>query len=480
MKTIIDLFFEHSKDKTKKALINVHCTTFTYNELWKRSIKNFANRIDYTAREGDRILIMSKQHDDSIVMFLSALYNNCIPVMVNPNISQTKLDYIIDDCKPAFIYRSFNNNTVFKENSGTKIDKKCDFILYTSGSLGEQKGVCCTHEGMMAAITEINKYLEHTSKDRILCHLPLYHSYGLYQALCMFAVGGTIVFEKNSALPTELLKRIMDEQITGFPTTPTTVSMLLRFELIEHIMGSLRYITTAGANFPEHYKRELESKVTCAIIPMYGATECVRITYRPGKDNHGNSTGILLPGMKAMLVDENEMIIKTPGEIGELWVSGDNVMNGYLNKPIQEANTFRTDMWGTRWYCTGDMFYVDMDGFYYFCSRKDDLIKVKGEKVSPIEVEAEISKMEGIEQVIITTAPNSTVGNFLVAHVILDGTQPLKKNDIMKFCKHNLEPHLMPKTVEIWKKYPLVEGSNKIDRNYLKKYAINTMYGKTT
>lgn len=236
--------------------------------------------------------------------------------------------------------------------------------------------------------------------------------------------------------------------------------------------NTLRYVTTAGANLPDEHRKLLQEKLLsiCSIIPMYGATECVRITYNPKPEQYPSSTGILMPEMRAKIIDETGQIVPR-GQIGELCVSGKNIMNGYLNKPLQEANAFHED-----WYHTGDMFSINEDDYFFFCGRKDDLIKVKGEKVSPIEVESILNTMEGVEQAIVTTAPDKTFGNVLILHVVADGTQPdTSAMEIMKFCKRNLESHLMPKKAIFWPSFPTVEGSNKLDRQYLKDHGIGVL-----
>lgn len=473
MTSILDIIDFSNPDKI--AVVNQNDKAATYKEL-SEWIRDFAPSMDtdQSPHEGDRVIIKTTSPDDTLLIFLSCLTCNLIPIIVNPKISSTKLQYIIEDSKPYMICSDTKDNFI-KENIGTKVtDKECAFILYTSGSLGEQKGVCFTNAAALSAINQINQYLNHTSDDIIYNHLPFHHSYGLFQALTILAAGGTIVLEKNGALPNKMLDRIGKYKATGFPTVPTTVSLMLRLKTETFLKNTenLRYVTTAGANLPEEHRKSLQEKLlsTCSIIPMYGATECVRITYNPQINKYPGSTGVLMPDMLARVVDEQGETLPR-NEIGELCVFGSNIMNGYLNKPVQEANAFRNG-----WYHTGDMFYFNDEGYFFFCGRKDDLIKIKGEKVSPIEVESVLNTMEGVEQAIVTTAPDSTFGNVLIVHVVADGTQPdTNEMEVMRFCKQNLEPHLMPKKVIIWPSFPTVEGSNKLDRRYLKEYGIGAL-----
>jgi len=115
------------------------------------------------------------------------------------------------------------------------------------------------------------------------------------------------------------------------------------------------------------------------------------------------------------------------------------------------------------------MFYKDEDGHHYFVSRRDDLIKIKGEKVSPIEIEAIVNQMPNMEAAIATVVPDEMNGHAIVLHVIIDNAST---RDIMFYCKKNLEKELMPKKIVFWDEFPLVEGSNKIDRVALKQHGL--------
>jgi long-chain acyl-CoA synthetase len=459
-------FIENSNfNPYNTALVTANDTEYSYWKLVELVRGESLDRL----HAGDRIIIMNPHADDVLIAFLSALHHKYVPVIVNPKISQSKLDCIIDDCKPAAIYKA--NDTVFiHENINTTVtDKAVDFILYTSGSQGEQKGVLCTLESAWEAIRRINEYLIHWHGDIVLSTLPLHHSYGLYQALCMFACGGTLIHENGFKFPAKVLERVKKYGATGLPLVPTSVAMMLGMKggTVALNCKSLRYITTAGANLPQAHEEELQALLpNTKVIPMYGQTECVRIAWKPRGIVKPGSVGIIMAGMKAVLMDEDGWPIEEPGKIGELVVTGPNLMNGYLNRPLQEKKTFVKG-----WLRTGDMFYKDDDNYYWFCSRSDDIIKVKGEKVSPIEVESVINTMPGVLQAIVTSMPDEISENAITVHVVLDNTLDLgiETKDIMRFCKQNLENYLMPKNAIIWENgFPLVKGSSKINRSFLK------------
>lgn len=442
--------------------------SYTYHDICTLTEKE-AHYLYRTTEPGDTILIATGNVEDTIVAFFAAVMNYRVPVIVNPDLPDHKLQRIIEDCKPSLMY-GYKEKRFFIQkypenksywNAWDQYNSIPALILYTTGSTGEQKGVVCEELSMIHAINMINDYLHNIEADVIFNTLPIHHSYGLYQMLTIFAVGGTLVLESGFIFPIKVLQKIKEYGATAVPLVPTMVSSLLRLkpETLKEHLKSVKYITTAGANLPEKHLQQL-TELGIDTIPMYGQTECVRISYRPiGSVDKAGSTGISIPGQFTFVVDENGN--EAPlGVIGELLVYGPHIMSGYLNKPELSAEAFRDNG-----LYTGDMFYKDEDGYLYFAARKDDIIKIKGEKVSPIELETILNEMPEVETSIATLIPNEDGDHSIIFHVILKSGD---RRDVMKYCRLNLERHLVPRDVIVWDQFPLVEGSNKIDRVKLK------------
>lgn len=445
---------------------------YTYRDLYRLAENEYSYLYAMT-EPGDTVLIATGNVVDTIIIYFAVVMNYRVPVIINPDLPDKKLQRIIENCKPSLMYGYKAKRFFFKtypENKGhwktwDQYNTIPTLILYTTGSTGEQKGVVCEDTSMRSAVNMINTYLPLTEADVIFNTLPLHHSYGLYQMFTIFAAGGTLVLEPGFVFPIKVLQKIKEYGATGVPLVPTMVSSLLRLkpETLKDHLSSVRYITTAGANLPEKHLQQL-TEYGIDTIPMYGQTECVRITYRPiGSVDKLGSTGISIPGQFALIVNEygNEV---SPGTIGELVVYGPHIMSGYLNKPQLSAETFKNNG-----LYTGDMFYEDSDGYLYFAARKDDIIKIKGEKVSPIELETVLNEMPEVEASVATFIPNKDGDHSIIFHVILKSGN---MRDVMKYCRLNLERHLMPRDIIIWDEFPLVEGSNKIDRVKLKEVGI--------
>jgi acyl-CoA synthetase (AMP-forming)/AMP-acid ligase II len=289
------------------------------------------------------------------------------------------------------------------------IDVDLAALVYTSGSTGDPKGVMLTHLNMVSAATSITTYLENRQDDVILNVLPLAFDYGLYQVLMGFKIGGTVVLERSFAYPHAVLEKVKQEKVTGWPVVPTIAAMLLQMDLSKYDLSSLRYLTNTAAALPTHHIVKLRSLFPQAkLFSMYGLTECKRVSYLPPDqlDSRPGSVGRGMPNEEVYIVDAEGNRVG-PGVVGELVVRGSNVMKGYWELPEATERVLKPGpVYGEKVLYTGDLFRMDDEGFLYFVGRKDDIIKSRGEKVSPKEVENAISGLDGVAEVAVIGVPD--------------------------------------------------------------------------
>jgi len=298
--------------------------------------------------------------------------------------------------------------------------------------------------------------------------LPLAFDYGLYQALMCAKVGATLVLERSFTYPAVVLEKLKSERATGFPLVPTLAAMLLQMKHIAPGMfPHLRYITNTAAALPAaHIRRLRELFPGARLYSMYGVTECKRCTYLPPEqlEVRPESVGIAIPGTEAYVVRENGERA-APGEVGELVIRGAHVMKGYWGDEAATARALRPGPYAwEKVLHTGDLFRADEDGYLYFVSRKDDIIKTRGEKVSPKEVENVIYEIAGVREVAVIGVPDPILGQAVKAIVAAD--DGLSERDIIRHCSARLEEFMVPKQVEFRSQLPKSENG-KIARKEL-------------
>lgn len=349
-------------------------------------------------------------------------------------------------------------------------------LIYTSGSTGEPKAIMQPHGKMTAVCKSIISYLGNRPDDVILNVLALSFGYGLYQVLMSVMFGGTVVLEKSFVYLHDVLSKIAAYKVTAFPLVPTVAAMLLNLNNVSaYDFSSLRYITSAGAALPaEHTRRMRSIWPHIKIIPMHGLTECVRTCYLPYEqiDKRPDSVGIPIPGCRLTIVDEqgNEL---SNGQVGELIVSGINVMEGYWKDPELTAKVFRKGSDGQVWLYSGDLFKRDSEGYLYFVARKDDMIKTRGERVSPKEVENVLLRIDGIVEAAVVGIPDPILGQVPKAFLVKNKDSHLTEADVMLYATQNMENFMVPKYVEFLPELPRTQNG-KIDKKTLKQQEQNT------
>ncbi len=351
-------------------------------------------------------------------------------------------------------------------------EKDLAALIYTSGSTGQPKGVMQPHHKMINVAQSIIHYLENDHDDVILNVLSLSFGYGLYQVLMAAIFGGTVVLEKGFVYLHDTLRKISEHCVTALPVVPTVLAMMLKLQGIEEYdFSSLKYITNAGAALPVRYTRQLRKLIPhVKIYPMYGLTECVRTCYLKPEfiDERPDSVGFEIPNCKVWIADENGHETG-PDEVGELVVTGANVMDGYYKDPELTAQVFRPGPLPEQVHLyTGDFFRRDKDGFLYFVSRKGDMIKTRGERVSPLEVENLLLQIDGISETAVIGVPDEIFGQVVKAFVVLNEGYPLTDQQILKSCSETMENYMVPKYIEIVEALPKTPNG-KIDKKQLKK-----------
>lgn len=358
-----------------------------------------------------------------------------------------------------------------------RIDNDMVAILYTSGSTGNPKGVVLSHRNMVAGARSVAQYLENTAQDRILAVLPLSFDAGLSQITTAFCAGASAIL-MDYLLPRDVLRALAHYQITGLAAVPPLWNQLVQLEWPPGIATSLRYVTNTGGAMPVATTRALQQRLPDTdIFLMYGLTEAFRSTFLPPDQvyQRPQSIGKAIPNAEILVVNESGKLCG-PDEPGELVHRGALVALGYWNDPEKTAERFKPcpgqdsnlpiaelAVW------SGDQVVRDKDGYLYFVSRKDDMIKTSGYRVSPTEIE-EIAYSSGlVAGALAMGVPHTELGQTILLIVTpASGQQDhcAVNEQLVAYCKRELPSFMQPGDIIVRESLPHNQNG-KIDRRAL-------------
>ncbi len=326
-------------------------------------------------------------------------------------------------------------------------------IIYTSGTTGTPKGVMLRHENLVANTESIINYLHLTAEDRGMAVLPFFYSYGNSVLLTHVAAGAGLVVNQNFVYPNVILDEMQREQVTGFAGVPSTFALLLhRSAVRNYSFPSLRYLTQAGAAMAPKLARALKEVFPGVdIFVMYGQTEASpRLSYLPPGDlqRKPGSIGKAIPGVKLQLLDPAGRSVGLR-EVGEIVAQGKNIMAGYWGRPEESATVLTRD--GLR---TGDLAWMDEEGFFYIFSRKSDVIKSGSHRIAPKEIEEIIHEHEAVHEVAVIGVEDEILGEALKACVVLKAGRGCTEREIVIHCRKNLPAFKVPHLVDFHSELP--------------------------
>ena len=328
-------------------------------------------------------------------------------------------------------------------------DEDLASIAYTSGTTGKPKGVMLTHRNMVANVRSIVSYLDLVPEDRVAMVLPYFYVYGSSVIHTHIAAGGTIVDAGSVAFPVNVLDAMERHRATGFSGVPSTFARLLRVDdLGARDLSSLRYVTQAGAAMTRALTESLRRVIPHArIFVMYGQTEAAaRLTYVPPErlDEKMGSAGIGIPGVQISVLGPDARPVPA-GTVGEVVARGDNVMRGYLDDPAATALALRAGALHT-----GDLGYLDEDGFLFLVGRQSEMIKSGGHRIGPQEIEEVVAEVPGVAECAVAGVPDELLGQAIVAFVVREPGEAgasLTDRTIKKACFERLPRFKMPAEV---------------------------------
>ncbi|MBX3330251.1 MAG: acyl--CoA ligase [Nitrospira sp.] len=351
-------------------------------------------------------------------------------------------------------------------DAGHEVPEDVAQIIYTSGSTGRPKGVVLTHKNLMANTRSILEYLQLTADDSVMAVLPFVYAYGNSVMLTHLFVGGALVIENNMLYPHVVLDGMIKTGVTGFSGVSTTYALLLNHSnLKSYGFPALRYLTHAGGPMPS----KLLSRMRTAfpdqrIFLMYGQTEAsARLTYLPPEllEVKKESAGRAISGVALKIVREGGETAH-PGEVGEVLASGDNIMQGYWRDIELTVGVLQDG-----WLHTGDLGWLDEEGYLTIVGRNNEMIKAGAYRISPTEIEEVLLQHQQVHEAGVVGIDDPILGQKICAIVTLKEAGTLTDQDLMAYCSQKLVQYKRPKVIAVVPALPK-SPSGKILRDRLR------------
>ena len=522
-----DLIATSALHMPSKSALSYHKQLLSFENLDIAVSKAADFFLTLELQKSDRVAIFLEKRIENIVGMFGANRAGGVFVPINPLLKGEQVVHIMNDCNVRLLVTSidrFNllapfvgncqdlraiilvdhDGSALPEWANVKIvgwgpgleqsptcqhhrviDTDMAAILYTSGSTGKPKGVVLSHRNIVAGAKSVAQYLELTPDDRILSVLPLSFDYGLNQITTAFLVGATAVL-MNYLFPRDVIKAVAEEKITGLAAVPPLWVQLAQLPWPESVKDHLRYITNSGGHMPEPTLQALRNALPkTKPFLMYGLTEAFRSTYLPPDQAHKrpDSIGKAIPNAEILVVREDGSEC-APNEPGELVHRGVHVSLGYWNDVEKTAERFKPApgqlsglvmpemaVW------SGDTVRRDEEGYLYFISRRDEMIKTSGYRVSPTEVEEVIYATGLVSEVAAFGVAHPTLGQAIVVVVMPKSSGELSVDTLLASAKRDLPAFMVPHKIILRSDNLPRNPNGKIDRKILAQDAQNIFEG---
>ena len=472
----------------------------TYGQL-ADGIRCFASGLKGLGlKREERVLLLMQDSSDWVVAFLGSLYAGVVPVAVNTLLTAEDYAYMLANSRAQAALVSGSllptlqaamgqsrhevHSVVVSRPQAALSEGQTDmaaliaahttqapaptladepaFWLYSSGSTGKPKGTVHS-QGNLYWTAELygKSILQLQESDTVFSAAKLFFAYGLGNALTFpLSVGATVVLMAERPTPQATFKRLVAHQPTVFYGAPTGYGgMLASPELPERSQVALRLCSSAGEALPRDIGERWSAHFGCEIIDGIGSTEMLHVflSNRPGDVRYG-TTGKPVEGYEVELRNEDGSVISGHDQIGDLYIKGPSSALMYWNNREKTRDTFRGE-----WTKSGDKYIRDVDGYYTYAGRNDDMLKVSGIYVSPFEVEATLVQHPAILEAAVIGKEDSDGLTKTKAFIVLKAGQQLDEAAVKAFVKEHLAPYKYPRFIEFVAELPKT-ATGKIQR----------------
>ncbi|GMY13151.1 4-coumarate--CoA ligase-like 9 [Fagus crenata] len=417
--------------------------------------------------KGDTAFVLSQNLIQVPILYFSLLSLGVVISPTNPLSTEPEISTLIQICKQVIAFATSssahklqNTSLRFKtilidspefDSMMTSPIQKQDrvevsqsdlaAILYSSGTTGRVKGVLLTHRNLLAPVS--GSYAQRTERESpavLLYTMPYFHAFGFSYSLKSVAVSETVVIMERFDLR-KMLRAVEEFRVTHVVLTPPVVVMMTKSDITDgYDLSSLEEVVCGGATLAKDVISVFTAKFpSVVVVQCYGLTESLAVsrTWGPEESVHWGATGKLSGGFEAKIVNPDIGGALAPGKQGELWIRGPTIMKGYVGDP--EANT--ATLVADGWFRTGDLCYIDEEGFLFVVDRLKELIKYNGYQVAPAELENLLQSHPEIVDAAVIPYPDEATGQVPMAFVVRQPQSCLGEAEIMDFVAKQVAPY---------------------------------------
>jgi len=485
-----ELITFQAKKRKKKVALFVDDEKITYGEILEKVDRLAGFLVDKGVKEGDKVALFLRNSPEFIYTIFAVSKLGAVLVPVNTFLKEDELSYILEDSGSTVLLASSMHNKVVNSSKASTL---CKFIvweggksaegvqhedfdealrseksvenkagnledtavlIYTSGTTGKPKGAMLSNKNVLSNTESGRRTINVRAKDRAIVFLPMFHSFTFSIGVMLpLYVGASIVIIKSLKPFSNIFKQTLTKRVTIFFGIPDVYNALAKAKLPWYFMwfNSLRaFISGAAALQPKTLDAMAKKFKRATLLEGYGLSEASpAVCMNTFKKQKAGSVGTALYGYEMKIVDDDMNEVNF-GMIGDIIVKGDNVMQGYLGRPTATEETIIND-----WLLTGDMGYMDDEGFLFIVDRKKDLIISKGINIYPREIEEVVDVFEGVGISAVIGIVDEKSGEAPVVYIELEeGVETLDEAGLKKYMRESLANYKIPKQIHIISELP--------------------------
>lgn len=420
---------------------------------------------------GDRVSMVMDNCTELAVAIYATWWAGGVAVALNPALKPADIAQLTEACQARFCWTALPEAPAPAPADATPHTTQPEALaslVFTSGTTGQPKGVMLSHGALAANTLAVQQTLPMSPDDVTLCVLPFHYAFGSSVLHTHLSLGATLVLENSFMYPQRIVQRMAQVAATHFYGVPSSFYLLLeRGQLSAQPLPALRHVAQAGGPMdPARIERFQQALPEVGFWVMYGQTEaCSRLTTLSPvlRASKPGSVGPALPGIELQVRNAQGDALP-PGEVGNIWARGPNLMLGYWASPEDTASTLVDG-----WLHTGDIGHLDADGCLFLHGRSREILKVGAHRVSPHEIERCIQAVPGVSECAVVPLPDELLGEVVRACVVpATGHPPLPQltRDIQRHCREHLALYKAPKQIDFFDTLPRT-ASGKVQKHLI-------------